>query len=154
MCAFFPRGLWNVPYISQAYLMKATFLKELMEKTFNNDVITLNDAEQHLFKTHPNEQDTDMAFSKFMRDNGIFMYVSNRIDYGHLVNSESYSTDHLRNDLYEIATNKLDWERRYLHQNYSDALNEKEFQLIEQPCTDVCNKKKIIIFKKKCNFIN
>lgn len=107
-----------------------------MEKTFNNEVLSMN-AEQHLFKSEQHEQDTEMSFSRFMREQGIFMYVSNVIDYGHLVNSETYSTDHLHNDLYEIHTNKLDWERRYLHENYTQALNEKELNLIHQPCPDV-----------------
>lgn len=132
------RGLWNVPYISQAYLMKGSFLKDLMEKrTLSNEVT--HTIEQQLFKSHSHEQDTDMSFSKFMRDNGIFMYVSNEIDFGHLVNSESYTTDHLHNDLYEIYTNKLDWERKYIHPNYSQALNEQEFNLIQQRCPDVYN---------------
>ena len=133
------RGVWNVPYISQAYLIKGTFLKDLMANAFNNEVQNTMNVEQQLFKSHPHEQDTDMAFSKWMRENGIFMYVSNLVDFGHLVNSETYSTDHLHNDLYEIHTNKLDWERRYIHANYSQALNEKEFSLIRQPCPDVYN---------------
>lgn len=115
--------------------MKASFLKRLMEAS--NDVLSSPGAEQHLFKSHQHEQDADMSFSKYMRENGIFMYVSNLIDFGHLVSSETYSTEHLHNDLYEIATNRLDWQRRYLHANYSAALNETEFRLIEQPCPDV-----------------
>lgn len=113
-----------------------------MEKTFN-DVLSLK-IETYLFRSEQHDQDTDMSFSKFMRENGYFMYVSNQVDFGHLVNSESFSTDHLHNDLYEIATNKLDWERRYLHKNYSQALNEVKFQLIEQPCPDVS--KEVVLF--------
>lgn len=128
---FVHRGVWNVPFISQAYLIKASFLKRLIESS--NDVLSALSAE-HLFRSHQHAQDADMSFAKFMRDNGIFLYVSNLLDYGHLVSSETYSTDRLHNDLYEIYTNRPDWERRYLHANYSRTLNETA---IEQPCPDV-----------------
>lgn len=36
---------------------------------------------------------------------GHFMYMSNLEEYGHLVNADDYSTEHLHNDLYEIENN-------------------------------------------------
>lgn len=79
--------------------------------------------------------DADMAFSESLRSNGIFMYVSNEMNYGHLVDPEAYSTKHLNNDLYEIQTNKIEWEKRYLHENYSKVLSGEHE--IQQPCPDV-----------------
>ena len=35
------------------------------------------------------------------------MYMSNLEKYGHLVNPDEYSTEHLHNDLYEIDSNRL-----------------------------------------------
>ena len=35
------------------------------------------------------------------------MYVSNLEEYGHLINPDDYSTDHLHSDFYEIKNNKL-----------------------------------------------
>lgn len=63
------------------------------------------------------------------------MYVINLEQYGHLTDSESYSTEHKHNDLYEIFNNRLDWERKYIHPNYSAVL--KAEYSVEQPCPDV-----------------
>jgi len=44
----------------------------------------------------------------------------------------NFSTAHLNNELWEIENNKYDWELRYLHQNYSQSLEENA--TIRQPC--------------------
>ena len=46
-----------------------------------------------------------------------------------------FRTDKLHNDIWQISTNKFDWERRYLHVNYSQNLNLSI--PVEQPCRDV-----------------
>lgn len=113
------RGVWNVPYLSQAYLIDGSFIKSGKEYlSFISGLL-----------------DPDMAFCKNMRDNGIFMYVSNMHDLGHLVNADAFDTSHLRNELYEIYTNQVDWEHRYIHENYSKVL-EEEYK-VEMPCPDV-----------------
>ena len=38
---------------------------------------------------------------------GHFMYVSNLEEYGHLLNRDSYTTDHLHNDMYQMFDNRL-----------------------------------------------
>ena len=38
---------------------------------------------------------------------GHFMYVSNLEEYGHLLNRESYTTEHLHNDMYQLFDNRL-----------------------------------------------
>lgn len=35
------------------------------------------------------------------------MYVDNRESFGHLINYENYSTEHLHNDMWEIFDNPL-----------------------------------------------
>ena len=50
------------------------------------------------------------------------MYVTNRDDYGHLVDNDEYNPTHLHNELYEIINNRYDWEARYLHPNYTKDL--------------------------------
>lgn len=65
----FFRGLWNVPFISAAYLVNKTILQN--EKTKPSYINNLLDA--------------DMAFCLNNRNRGIFMHVSNRVDWGHLV---------------------------------------------------------------------
>lgn len=51
------------------------------------------------------------------------MFVTNRLDWGHLVQADTFDTSHLNNELYEIESNRWDWEKRYLHVNYSQSLD-------------------------------
>lgn len=101
------RGLWNVPFISGSYLVNRTILQD--EKLRPNYINNLLDA--------------DMAFCLNNRNRDIFMYVSNRVDWGHLVNSDNFETSHVNNELYQIFDNRWDWELRYLHPNWSKALD-------------------------------
>lgn len=52
------------------------------------------------------------------------MYVSNRVDFGHLVNSENFDPTKMNPELWQVMDNRWDWERRYLHPNYSLAVAE------------------------------
>ncbi|XP_046397512.1 procollagen-lysine,2-oxoglutarate 5-dioxygenase 1 isoform X2 [Ischnura elegans] len=113
------RGLWNIPYISACYLINGTVIKN--EETKPSYIRNLMDA--------------DMAFCQNMREKNIFMYVSNRLDYGHLINADNFDTSHLHNDLYQIFDNRWDWEQRYIHENYTENFNPNK--TIAQPCPDV-----------------
>lgn len=62
-----------------------------------------------------------MFISTLFQD--VFMYVSNRVDFGHLINAENFETHHVNNELYQIFENRWDWEQRYIHENYSESLN-------------------------------
>ena len=64
-----------------------------------------------------------MAFAYANRERYIFMYVTNRLDFGHLVNPDNYDITLTHPDLYQIFDNKLDWEKRYIHENYSENFN-------------------------------
>ena len=55
------------------------------------------------------------------------MYVSNRANFGHLLSTEGFETTHLFNEMWQLTENRWDWEQRYLHPNYSQALA-KDFQ--------------------------
>lgn len=67
-----------------------------------------------------------MAFAYANRERGLFMYVNNRFDFGHLVNPDNYDITMTNPDLYQIFDNKLNWERRYIHENYSENFNPKK----------------------------
>lgn len=114
------RGVWNVPYISSAILMSGQWLQELGNGLPSYASVDL---------------DPDMAFALWMRVNAHFMYVSNLHDYGHLLNADNYETTHLHNDMFSMFDNRVDWERRYLHENWSKVLEDD--YVIEQPCPDV-----------------
>jgi procollagen-lysine,2-oxoglutarate 5-dioxygenase len=112
-------GLWNVPYLSSCYLVSSKILRG---------------AGTQPDYLHPS-LDPDMAFALSLRKKNIFKYVSNRANFGHLINNEKFGTIHLNNELWEVKTNRYDWERRYLHENYSQSLVEGNEPVT--PCPDV-----------------
>jgi len=113
------RGVWNVPFVTSIYLIRG-------------DVI-------HNAKTKPsyihNLLDADMAFCTNLRKNDVYMYVTNRLDWGHLITADNFETTHLNNEMYEIQNNRWDWEKRYLHENYTQSLNMEN--KVDMPCPDV-----------------
>lgn len=113
-------GVWNVPYISQAYVIRGETLRtELPQR----EVFSGSDT------------DPDMAFCKSLRDKGIFLHLSNQHEFGRLLATSRYDTDHLHPDLWQIFDNPLDWKEQYIHENYTRALEGEGF--VEQPCPDV-----------------
>ncbi|XP_044750581.1 procollagen-lysine,2-oxoglutarate 5-dioxygenase isoform X2 [Coccinella septempunctata] len=114
------RGLWVVPFINSVYLINAKLLKRFDRKTL---------------KYSKDKLDADMAFCANLRDLGVFMFASNRLDFGHLVNPETFDTTRTEPDMYQIMDNQRDWESRYIHPDYPENLNPEKKPL--QPCPDV-----------------
>ena len=83
------RGLWNVPYISSCYLISSKILKGQTADLYLHDSL-----------------DPDMALTANLRAMNVFMYVSNRVNFGHLINNEKFATNHLHNELWEMKTNR------------------------------------------------
>eukprot|EP00061_Rhincodon_typus_P013918 g40595.t1 len=75
-----------------------------------------------------------MAFCHNIREQGIFMYITNRHEFGRILSVANYHTDHLHNDLWQISENPQDWEDKYIHENYSSIMENK---ILLQPCPDV-----------------
>ncbi|KAK2583075.1 hypothetical protein KPH14_009107 [Odynerus spinipes] len=113
------RGLWNVPFITNCYLINATLIK--------------NKETRPSYSAY--NLDPDMAFAYTNRERYIHMYVSNRLDFGHLIDPDSFDIQLTHPDLYQIKDNKLDWEKRYLHENYTLNFDPNHQPL--QPCPDV-----------------
>ncbi|EHB01682.1 Procollagen-lysine,2-oxoglutarate 5-dioxygenase 3 [Heterocephalus glaber] len=113
-------GVWNVPYISQAYLIQGETLRTEL-------------PQREVFSS--SDMDPDMAFCMNLRDRGIFLHLSNQQEFGRLLATSRYDTDHLHPDLWQIFDNPVDWKEQYIHENYSQALDGKD--LVEQPCPDV-----------------
>lgn len=113
------KGIWNVPFVNGAYLINGSLVRS-PEKfpSFINGLL-----------------DPDMAFCKNMRDKGIFMYMTNMVRYGHLVNPETFDIRQKNPDFYEIYSNQKDWEQRYIHENYTKVLD-PTFK-VDMPCPDV-----------------
>lgn len=112
-------GVWNVPYISQAYLVRGETLRSELH---DRSVFTLE------------ETDPDMAFCKNVRERGIFLHITNLEEFGHLLSTAHYNTSRLHPDLGQLSENPLDWQEKYIHENYSRVL---DGELVEQPCPDV-----------------
>lgn len=49
----------------------------------------------------------------------VFMYVTNRVDFGHLVNADTFDTSRTNSEIYQLFDNRWDWEQRYIHDNYT-----------------------------------
>ncbi|XP_058678924.1 multifunctional procollagen lysine hydroxylase and glycosyltransferase LH3 [Ammospiza caudacuta] len=114
------RGVWNVPYVSRAYLVGGAALRGPLGEgpVFDH---------AHL--------DPDMAFCARAREKGLFLHVTNRRHFGHLLVTNGYnSTGRRHPELWERPRNPWDWDQLYLHPNYSRVLRENLFQ---EPCPDV-----------------
>uniref|UniRef100_A0A7N9AMV3 procollagen-lysine 5-dioxygenase n=1 Tax=Mastacembelus armatus TaxID=205130 RepID=A0A7N9AMV3_9TELE len=129
-------GLWNVPYISQAYMIKGSVLHSKLAQVS----LYVNEA-----------MDPDMVFCRSVRDQvtllghrsqdalcpqGVFMFVSNRDEFGRLVASSNFNTSRLHPDMWQIFDNPVDWKEKYIHENYSKIF-EDEKSFVDQPCPDV-----------------
>uniref|UniRef100_A0A4W4E0C8 Procollagen-lysine,2-oxoglutarate 5-dioxygenase 1 n=1 Tax=Electrophorus electricus TaxID=8005 RepID=A0A4W4E0C8_ELEEL len=108
-------GIWNVPYVSLVYLVRADVLRSELKAADLFQSPTL---------------DPDMAFCSKVRDQGVFMYVTNMYNFGRVLNTENYQTKHLHNDLWQIFENPL----RLL---FIKILFSPLFFLSIQPCPDV-----------------
>lgn len=96
-----------MPFVSNCYLINATIIANKTTRPSYED----------------GDLDTEMAFAQGNRQRGLFMYVSNRLEFGHLVDPDSYDIRLTYPDMYQIMDNKWDWERRYIHSNYSESFN-------------------------------
>eukprot|EP00794_Sanderia_malayensis_P015032 gene15032-16583_t len=83
-------GVWNVPFISKIHLMKASVINDLKPNAFHSEYF-----------------DADMVFSSNLRNDGVFMYVTNMEYFGHLKDGDNYQTTHKHNDMYELLNNQL-----------------------------------------------
>ncbi|XP_058805579.1 procollagen-lysine,2-oxoglutarate 5-dioxygenase isoform X2 [Phymastichus coffea] len=113
------RGLWNVPFVSSCYLVNASLL--------GNEATRPSYLEADL--------DPDMAFAHANRRRDIFMYASNRLDFGHLVSLDQFNVSLTNPEVYQLFDNRLDWEARYIHPEYAASLEPGHRPL--QPCPDV-----------------
>lgn len=140
-------GLWNVAHIMNAYLMNGNFIRENLNKaSVANDngkqdtpaapVSTANKIILSYFEPTKPDLKPALAFTHNLRQSNTFQYLLNTQDFGHLVDPSDYNTSLLYPDFYQLTNNMHDWERNYLHENYS-KLFESEDTKLEQPCQDV-----------------
>uniref|UniRef100_A0A8C8CBF9 procollagen-lysine 5-dioxygenase n=1 Tax=Oncorhynchus tshawytscha TaxID=74940 RepID=A0A8C8CBF9_ONCTS len=112
-------GVWNIPYMAHIYLIKGEVLRnELKER--NHFVLE--------------KLDPDMALCRHARELGMFMYITNRHEFGRLISTANFNTSHYNSDLWQIFENPVDWKEKYIHPNYTRIFTEN---YLEEPCPDV-----------------
>nr|XP_034989005.1 procollagen-lysine,2-oxoglutarate 5-dioxygenase 2 isoform X2 [Zootoca vivipara] len=112
-------GVWNIPYVANIYLIKGQTLRSEMK-------------ERNYFAR--DRLDPDMALCRNAREMGVFMYITNRHEFGRLISTANYNISHYNNDLWQIFENPVDWKETYINPNYSKIFTE---HIVEQPCPDV-----------------
>uniref|UniRef100_A0A8C7KRW6 procollagen-lysine 5-dioxygenase n=1 Tax=Oncorhynchus kisutch TaxID=8019 RepID=A0A8C7KRW6_ONCKI len=78
--------------------------------------------------------DPDMALCRHARELGMFMYITNRHEFGRLISTANFNTSHYNSDLWQIFENPMDWKEKYIHPNYTRIFTEN---YLEEPCPDV-----------------
>ncbi|XP_076804247.1 procollagen-lysine,2-oxoglutarate 5-dioxygenase 1-like isoform X1 [Clavelina lepadiformis] len=114
-------GIWNVPFVNAVYLTKGSTLKYT-----ENKIQSLYNYEDF---------DADMAYCNHMRDEEIFIFATNEIDFGRLMFTENVMTGIIHPDWWQIEDNTEDWEERYIHPDFWNATLDGVD--IAQPCPDV-----------------
>ncbi|MEQ2200358.1 hypothetical protein XENOCAPTIV_028196, partial [Xenoophorus captivus] len=59
---------------------------------------------------------------------GVFMYITNRHDFGRLISTANYNISRYNNDLWQIFENPVDWKEKYIHPNYTRIFTENQLE--------------------------
>uniref|UniRef100_A0AAQ5Y724 procollagen-lysine 5-dioxygenase n=1 Tax=Amphiprion ocellaris TaxID=80972 RepID=A0AAQ5Y724_AMPOC len=125
-------GVWNIPYMAHVYLVKGSVLRnELKERNY----FVLE------------KLDPDMALCRNAREMGVFMYITNRHDFGRLISTANYNISHYNNDLWQIFENPVvshyDLSLFFTHNSSRSRCDSSLFSVVSlcllllQPCPDV-----------------
>ncbi|XP_030431891.1 procollagen-lysine,2-oxoglutarate 5-dioxygenase 2 isoform X4 [Gopherus evgoodei] len=133
-------GVWNIPYMANVYLIKGQTLRsEMRERNYfvrdklDPDMALCRNAREMSFQREKGSPSSE-TFHMLRPPKGVFMYITNRHDFGRLISTANYNTSHYNNDLWQIFENPVDWKETYINPNYSKIFTEN---LVEQPCPDV-----------------
>lgn len=121
-------GIWLVPHVMNAYLMSGGFIASCLNDTSKRSKLSYKSDEWNHLKPV-------LSFTRHLRELRVFQHLLNTEQFGHLVDPSSYDTNVTHPDFHQLSDNMIDWERKYLHENYSLMLEEET--RIEQPCPDV-----------------
>ncbi|XP_070802471.1 procollagen-lysine,2-oxoglutarate 5-dioxygenase 2 [Pituophis catenifer annectens] len=133
-------GVWNVPYVANIYLIKGQTLRSEMKEInyfarekLDSDMAMCRNAREMTIQREKDSPSVE-TFHMLSPPKGIFMYLTNRHEFGRLVSTANYNTSHYNNDLWQIFENPVDWKESYINPNYSKIFTES---IVEQPCPDV-----------------
>ncbi|XP_072307017.1 procollagen-lysine,2-oxoglutarate 5-dioxygenase 2 isoform X2 [Eucyclogobius newberryi] len=133
-------GVWNIPFMAHVYLIHGTALRnELKER--NHFVLEKLDPDMAFCRnsrelTSHREKDSPSpeSFHMLRPPKGVFMYITNRHEFGRLISTANYNVSHFNSDLWQIFENPVDWKEKYIHQNYTQIFTHN---YLEEPCPDV-----------------
>lgn len=126
------QGCWNVPYITNSYLIK----RNILEK--NPGIFT-----------DESQMDLDMRICYNLRKADMFMYVCNLSRYGYLMSKEQYKISNEINEdlasiistgdvtLFSIFDRRQEWEQKYLHPNIRDNIKNMAKIKYSEVCSDI-----------------
>lgn len=108
----------------------------------------VNQAEHHGLAYHDARYPSikpALIFARNLRYMNQFQFVTNQLEFGHLVDATEYNISRKYPDFYQLIQNKPDWEREYLHENYTELFDERDEDetnypnriRLEEPCRDV-----------------
>ncbi|XP_064008901.1 procollagen-lysine,2-oxoglutarate 5-dioxygenase 2 isoform X1 [Pogoniulus pusillus] len=133
-------GVWNIPYMANVYLIKGQTLRsEMKEKNYfmrdklDPDMALCRNAREMTLQREKDSPSSE-TFHMLRPPKGVFMYVTNRHEFGRLLSTANYNTSHYNNDLWQIFENPVDWKETYINPNYSKIFTDN---IVEQPCPDV-----------------
>uniref|UniRef100_A0A4W2F9X7 Procollagen-lysine,2-oxoglutarate 5-dioxygenase 2 n=1 Tax=Bos indicus x Bos taurus TaxID=30522 RepID=A0A4W2F9X7_BOBOX len=133
-------GIWNVPYMANVYLIKGKTLRsEMIERNYfvrdklDPDMALCRNAREMTLQREK-DSPTPETFQMLSPPKGVFMYISNRHEFGRLLSTANYNISHFNNDLWQIFENPVDWKEKYINRDYSKIFTEN---IVEQPCPDV-----------------
>lgn len=133
-------GVWNIPYMANIYLIKGQTLRsEMRERNYfvrdklDPDMALCRNAREMNLQREKGSPSSE-TFHMLRPPKGVFMYITNRHEFGRLISTANYNTSHYNNDLWQIFENPVDWKETYINPNYSKIFTEN---IVEQPCPDV-----------------
>ncbi|XP_062377217.1 procollagen-lysine,2-oxoglutarate 5-dioxygenase 2 isoform X1 [Sardina pilchardus] len=133
-------GVWNIPFMAHIYLVKGEVLRtEMKEKNYfvleklDPDMALCRNARE-LTRQREKDSPSPESFHMLRPPKGIFMYITNRQEFGRLISTANYNTSHRNSDLWQIFQNPVDWKAKYIHPDYVRIFTEN---ILEQPCPDV-----------------
>ncbi|KAM6414638.1 procollagen-lysine,2-oxoglutarate 5-dioxygenase 2 isoform 2-T2 [Rhynochetos jubatus] len=133
-------GVWNIPYMANIYLIKGQTLRsEMKEKNYfmrdklDPDMALCRNAREMTLQREKDSPSSE-TFHMLRPPKGVFMYITNRHEFGRLISTANYNTSHYNNDLWQIFENPVDWKETYINPNYSKIFTDN---IVEQPCPDV-----------------
>ncbi|XP_053246170.1 procollagen-lysine,2-oxoglutarate 5-dioxygenase 2 isoform X1 [Podarcis raffonei] len=133
-------GVWNIPYVANIYLIKGQTLRsEMKERNYfardrlDPDMALCRNAREMTLQREKGSPSAE-TFHMLRPPKGVFMYITNRHEFGRLLSTANYNISHYNNDLWQIFENPVDWKETYINPNYSKIFTE---HIVEQPCPDV-----------------